>query len=151
MKENDGQSLPNNFTVEWMKLGHGLKNNQHQLYKLFEQLHHLSNIQTQTQTRSHNIYMTQFNVYIPGTTMFAHSSCTSLFILLFIKSTVYCLAHFISLHILPLIFVLFLFYSYLYLYICCVVFFFLHCPLSGPVLIYISLLIIFCIFEYVTK
>ncbi len=30
-------------------------------------------------------------------------------------------------------------------------FFFLHCPLSGPVLIYISLLIISCIIEYVTN
>ncbi len=49
--------------------------------------------------------------------LFAHSSCTSLFKLLFIKCTVYCIAHFISLHILPLIFFLFLFYSYLYLYI----------------------------------
>ncbi len=27
----------------------------------------------------------------------------------------------------------------------------LHCPLSGPDLIYISLLIIFCIIEYVTN
>ncbi len=107
-------------------------------------------------TRSHNIYMTRFNVYIPGTTMFAHSSCTSLFIVLFIKSTVYCIAHIISLHILPLIFfLLFLFYLYLYLYIfSCVSFlfsFFLHGPLSGPVLIYISPLIIPCIIEYVTN
>ncbi len=30
-------------------------------------------------------------------------------------------------------------------------FHFLHCPLSGPVLIYISLLIIYCIIEYVTN
>ncbi len=30
-------------------------------------------------------------------------------------------------------------------------FIFLHCPLSGSVLIYISLLIIFCIIEYVTN
>ncbi len=117
--------------------------------------------------------MTQFNVYIPGTTMFAHSSCTSLFILLFIKSTVYCIAHFISLHILPPIFFIF-YYSYLYLYmfscvmfhffylllflpifiyilLCCLIFIFLHCPLSGLVLIYISLLIISCIIEYVTN
>ncbi len=34
-------------------------------------------------------------MYIPGTTCFAHSSCTSLFILIFIKSTVDCIAHFI--------------------------------------------------------
>ncbi len=64
--------------------------------------------------------------------LFAHSSCTSLFILLFIKSTV--------LHIL------------LYIYIfSCVVLHILHCPMSGPDLIYISLLIISCIFKYVTN
>ncbi len=39
--------------------------------------------------------------------LFAHSSCTSLFILLFIKSTVLCIAHFILFHILLLIFILF--------------------------------------------
>ncbi len=109
-------------------------------------------------TLSHNIYMTQFNVYTLGTTMFAHSSCTSLFIILFIKSTVYCIAHFISLHILPLIFVFSYFYfilTYIYIYslVLCFIFvlIFLHCPLSGPVLIYISLLIISCIIEYVTN
>ncbi len=37
-------------------------------------------------------------MYIPGTTCFAHSSCTSLFILIFIKSTVDCTAHFILFH-----------------------------------------------------
>ncbi len=63
--------------------------------------------------------------------LFAHSSCTSLFILLFI-SPQYCT--FYS-----------LFYLYLYIFSCV----FLHCPLSGPVLIYISLLIISCIIEYV--
>ncbi len=52
---------------------------------------------------------------------------------------------------------LFLFYSYLYLYIfsCvmfhCFIFFILHCPLSGPVLNYISLLIIPCMIVYVTN
>ncbi len=61
--------------------------------------------------------------------LFAHSSCISLLILVFIKSTVYYPAHFILLHI----------------------FNFLHCPLSGPDLTYISLLIIFCIIEYVTN
>ncbi len=40
----------------------------------------------------------------------------------------------------------------LYLYIfSCVVLRILHCPLSGPDLIYISLRIIFCIIEYVTN
>ncbi len=41
-----------------------------------------------------------------------------------------------------------------YLYLClssCVVLHILHCPLSGPDLTYISLLIIFCIIEYVTN
>ncbi len=61
--------------------------------------------------------------------LFTHSSCTSLFILIFIKSTVDCIAHFISLHILLLIlfiFSYFLSYSYLYLYIfSCVMFHFL--------------------------
>ncbi len=96
--------------------------------------------------------------------LFAHSSCTSLVILIFIKSTVDCIAHFSSLHILLLIlcycFYLlssFLSYYYLYLNICsCVVYhllflFFLHCPLSGPVLTSISLLIIPCMIVYVTN
>ncbi len=68
-----------------------------------------------------------------------------------VKSTVYCIAHFILLHILLFIFTYFYFF-YLYLYIfSCVVLNVLHCPLSGPNLIYISLLIIFCIIEYVTN
>ncbi len=49
------------------------------------------------------------------------------------------------------------FYIYIYIYICsCVVlllynFYSLHCPLSGPDLIYISLLIIPCIIYHVTN
>ncbi len=65
------------------------------------------------------------------------------------KSTVYCSAHFILLHIL-----LFIFSSYFYLYLyifSCVMLHILHCPLSGPGLTYFSLLIIFCIIEYVTN
>ncbi len=72
---------------------------------------------------------------------------TSLQLLLFIKSTVYCPAHFILLHIL-------FFLIFFDLYLCifsCVVLHILHCPLSGPDLIYISLLIMFCIIEYVTN
>ncbi len=80
--------------------------------------------------------------------LFAHSSCTSLFILLFIKSTVCCIAHFTLLHILLFIFIWF--YLYLYIY-SCVVLLILRCPLSGPDLIYISLRIIFCIIVYVTN
>ncbi len=84
--------------------------------------------------------------------LFAHSSCTSLYILLFIKSTVYCIAHFILLHILLLILCSFILFLPIFIYIfSCVMFHFLHCPLSGPVLIYISLLIISCIIEYVTN
>ncbi len=74
-----------------------------------------------------------------------------------------CLAHLTCLAHLVLHFSLFYytFYSisffYLYIYICsCVVlllynFYSLHCPLSGPDLIYISLLIIPCIIYHVTN
>ncbi len=103
---------------------------------------------------------------------FAHSSCTSLFILLFIlahpcsyyyllspsilfstsylfcKSYLFCtfysIAHF------TLYFSSFFSFTYIYIYALVLCYFyyiviFLHCPLSGPVLIYISLLIIPCI------
>ncbi len=92
----------------------------------------------------------------------AHSSCTSLFILIFIKSTVDCIAHFISLHILLLI-LFYLFFTYFFIlflpifiytlmcYVSSFILFFLHCPLSGPVLTYISLLIIPCMIVYVTN
>ncbi len=94
--------------------------------------------------------------------LFAHSSCTSLVILIFIKSTVGCIAHFSSLHILLLILFYFIFYlffylipTYIYIYslVLCFIFYliFLHCPLSGPVLTYISLLIIPCMIVYVTN
>ncbi len=57
------------------------------------------------------------------------------------------------LHILLLIFSYYLYFIFTYIYICSLVlcFIFLHCPLSRPVLIYISLLIISCIIEYVTN
>ncbi len=87
--------------------------------------------------------------------------------IIFIKSTVDCIAHFILFHctFYSLFYFLFYFilsffhifsYSYLYLYIfSCVMFhfllIFLHCPLSGPVLTYISLLIIPCMIVYVTN
>ncbi len=82
-------------------------------------------------------------VYIPGTTC------------LLIPLAHPCLYYYVLspqytvLHILLFIYVLF-FYLYLYIF-SCVVLFILHCPLSGPVLIYISLRIIFCIIEYVTN
>ncbi len=82
-------------------------------------------------------------------------------ILIFIKSTVDCIAHFSSLHILLLIlfycFYLFFYliptYIYIYSPVLCIIFYFifLHCPLSGPVLTYISLLIIPCMIVYVTN
>ncbi len=85
--------------------------------------------------------------------------CTSLlFILLFIKSqyTVFahliCLALFILLHILLFISLFLPTYDlvlcYFYRIFICIP---LHCPLSGPDLIYISLLIIPCIIYYVTN
>ncbi len=73
----------------------------------------------------------------------SYLSCTSCFALFFI-----------ILHILLFISC---FYLYIYIYICsCVVlllynFYSLHCPLSGPDLIYISLLIIPCIIYHVTN
>ncbi len=69
-------------------------------------------------------------------------------ILLYIKSTVYCSAHFILLHI--LFFLIFIFHLYLFIF-SCVVLHILHRPQSGPDLIYISLLIIFCIIDYGTN
>ncbi len=64
-----------------------------------------------------------------------------------------------SLHILLILFyVLLIFYlilTYIYIYspVLCFIFhfIFLHCPLSGPVLTYISLLIIPCMIVYVTN
>ncbi len=101
-------------------------------------------------------------MYIPGTTCFAHSSCTSLFILIFIKSTVDCIAHFILFHCTLYSLFIFIFFNffyltltYIYIYslVLCFIFYFtfLHCPLSGPVLTYISLLIIPCMIVYVTN
>ncbi len=105
-------------------------------------------------------------VNIPGTTCFAHSSCTSLFILIFIKSTVDCIAHFILFNctfyslfyfyfILSFVHIFYLTLTYIYIssLVLCIIFYliFLHCPLSGPVLTYISLLIIPCMIVYVTN
>ncbi len=78
-------------------------------------------------------------MYIPGTTCFAHSSCTSLFILIFIKSTVDCIAHFILFHctftpyfifycffffFFSYFFYLTLTYIYIYSLVLCLIFFF---------------------------
>ncbi len=113
--------------------------------------------------------MTQFNVYIPGTTnvctfflLLAHSSCC-LHILLAHPCLYYYLLspQYTVLNILfnctfyPLFFSYFYFIlTYIYIYSRVMFhfyFMFLHCPVSGPVLIYISLLIISCIIEYVTN
>ncbi len=70
-----------------------------------------------------------------------------MFILLFINIST--ILH-ILLHIL-FFFILwynFFFFSYIYVYSLVLCYNILHCPLSGPDLIYISLLIIFCIIEY---
>ncbi len=72
--------------------------------------------------------------------LFAHSSCTSLFILIFIKSTVDCVAHFISLHILLLI----LFYFILFYFIYFFLFFILFLPIFIYILLcYVSFFILF--------
>ncbi len=64
--------------------------------------------------------------------LFAYSSCTSLVILIFIKSTIDCIAHFISLHILLFFFFFFsyLILTYIYIY--------------SPVLCIISFILSFC-------
>ncbi len=78
--------------------------------------------------------------------------CTSCFCSSYLSCTSCFALFFILLHIL-----LFISFFYLYIYICsCVVlllynFYSLHCPLSGPDLIYISLLIIPCIIYHVTN
>ncbi len=94
--------------------------------------------------------------------LFAHSSCTSVFILIFINpqyTVLHILSHCTSYSLLYLIICSY-FHSHLYLYIfSCVmcqcfifyVFYFFHFPLSGPVLTYISLLIIPCMIVYVTN
>ncbi len=69
-----------------------------------------------------------FYVNIPGTTCFAHSSCTSLFILIFIKSTVDCIAHFILFNC--------TFYSLFYFYF---IFLFIFFILLLPIFIYLLL------------
>ncbi len=66
--------------------------------------------------------------------LFAHSSCTFLLILLFIKSTVYCIAHFILLHILLFIFSYYFYFVPIFIYIlfCCVTFFALSIERTWP-------------------
>ncbi len=106
-------------------------------------------------------------IYIPSTNPFAHPSHPSC-LYYYLLSPIYCFCTFtcfctsylsctscFALFFIPLHFLFFI--SLFYLYICsCVVlllykFYSLHCPLSGPDLIYISLLIIPCIIYYVTN
>ncbi len=86
-------------------------------------------------------------------TSFAHPSCSYYYLLspsiLFLHILLFCI--FIPLHIL----LLFIFFYHIYALVLCYFLYFyfilLHCPLSGPDLIYISLLIIPCIIYYVTN
>ncbi len=77
-------------------------------------------------------------IYIPGTTCL-HIPLAHPCLYYYLLSPQYTLLHIL----------LFIFYLYLYIF-SCVVLHILHCPLSEPDLTYISLLIIFCIIEYVT-
>ncbi len=111
---------------------------------------------------SHHLYCCY--VYIPGTTRlhiplipcsyYYLLSSNILFLHIFLFCTFYSIAHllFISifyLYIYALVYICDLGYKvYIYFYI---IFILLHCPLSGPDLIYISLLIIPCIIYYVTN
>ncbi len=75
--------------------------------------------------------------------------CTFLLILLFIKSTVYCPAHYFIAHfILFYSFFLFHFFPYLYLCILSCVYISYNCTVHGADLTHISLLITFCIMVY---
>ncbi len=94
-------------------------------------------------------YPVQPRLHIP----LAHPSCSYYYLLspnilfLHLFCTFYSIAHFT---------LYFSFFTYIhalvlcYFYIICI-FILLHCPLSGPDLIYISLLIIPCIISYVTN
>ncbi len=78
--------------------------------------------------------------------LFAHSS-------LHIPAYIIISPQYTVLHILLFIFSYY-YYNFFFTYICIysrVVLHILHCPLSGPDLIYISLLIILCIIEYMTN
>ncbi len=89
------------------------------------------------------LYLTSY-LFLHILLVFAHLTC---FCTSYLSCTfLYSITHFTL-----------LFFTYIYIYICsCVVlllynFYSLHCPLSGPDLIYISLLIIPCIIYHVTN
>ncbi len=84
-------------------------------------------------------------MYIPGTTRLQvpiYFFCTS-----YLFCTFYSIAHF-TLYFSFCTYAYALVLCYLYIIFICIL---LHCPLSGPDLIYISLLIIPCIIYYVTN
>ncbi len=97
---------------------------------------------TQIKIRSvlNTLIKSHMKVLLASSCCLLHVSCTALIILLlFIKSTVYCPAHFILLY----------FLSIIYIYVYCVVTY--NCTVHWADLTYISLLIIFCIIVYVTN
>ncbi len=98
-------------------------------------------------------------VYIPCTTRvhipLAHPSCSYYYLL---SPSILFFAHLIVLHFLfhCTFYSYFSFFYHIYALVLCYfyiifIFIILHCPLSGPDLIYISLLIIPCIIYYVTN
>ncbi len=98
-------------------------------------------------------------MYIPGTTRLhiplAHPSCAYYYLL---SPNILVLHILFVLHFLfyCTFYSLFLFFTYIYALVLCYfyiifIFILLHCPLSRPDLIYISLLIIPCIIYYVTN
>ncbi len=125
-------------------------------FEMKEYLHlhdiYLKHIQTDRQTCLSDMNCTYIHVYTRYNP-FAHPSCTSLFILLFIKSSVYCFANFTVLHILLFIFSssFYVLPIFIYILLCCVTFFFFALSIERTWPDYISLLIISCIIEYVTN
>ncbi len=88
-------------------------------------------------------------VYIPSTTCL-HIPLAHPCLYYYLLSPQYIVLHILFYCIFYSLFFLIIFYLYLCLSSCVVLHIF-HCPLSGPDLTYISLLIIFCIIEYVTN
>ncbi len=88
-------------------------------------------------------------MYIPGTTcLHIHLAHPCLYY--YLLSPQYTVLHIVFYCTFCSLFFLISFYLYLSIF-SCVVLHILHFPLSGPDLTYISLLIIFCITEYVTN
>ncbi len=104
-------------------------------------------------------YLSRVPILVEGTVcvhtwynLFAHSSCTSLFILLFIKSTVYCIANLILLHILLLIFSYYFYFIFTYIYIYSLVLCFIFCTVHWADLSWFTFHYwLSCIIEYVTN